>query len=202
MCKAIVRNHLDSNLDVLTENDILKNSGIDYNMEINICQEERPCNIPPWSALNFLTSDILPTTRIACLPLIAAPAHEFNTLLTVLKQADRKTVIPMDLGLYLPAKQLQMSRSDLDQIILRVGELHVVKAQLRTIGSYIDGCGISTCWDESGVFGSATSSSILDGGHINRGMDAHLMTVQSLIALYNEKFFEQNKDLYVAFSCC
>ena len=80
-----------------------------------------------------------------------------------------------------------MSRSDLDEIILRIGELHVVKAQIKTIGAYIDGSGISTCWDEYGVFGSATSASILDGGHINRGMDAHLMTIESLIGLYNEK---------------
>ena len=74
--------------------------------------------------------------------------------------------------------------------------MHFVKAQIKTIGAYIDGSGISTCWNESGVFGSATSASILDGGHINRGMDANLMTIQSLIRLYNEKIFDLNKDIY------
>ena len=171
---------MDTQLGLLTVEDILEFSGSDATNEIDILVEERPCKIPPWSAFNSLTTLIMPTTRIAILPLINAPAHEFNTLLTVLMQAqgidikivgpNRKTVISMDLGLYLPAKQLQMSRSDLDEIILRIGELHVVKAQIRTIGAYIDGSGISTCWDESGVFGSTTSASILDGGHINRGI--------------------------------
>ena len=204
ICKAIIRNPLETQLGLLT--DILEFSGIDATNEIDILVEERPCKIPPWSAFNSLTTLIMSTTRIATLPLINAPAHEFTTLLTVLMQAqsintkivgpNRRTVISMDLGLYLPSKQLQMSRSDLDEIILRIGELHVVKAQIKTIGAYIDGGGISTCWDESGVFGSATSPSILDGGHINRGMDAHLMTIQPLIGLYDEKFFDLNKDIY------
>ena len=178
---------MDTQLGLLTVEDILEFSGIDATNEIDILVEERQCKISPWSAFNSLTTLIMSTTRIATLPLINAPAHGFNTLLTVLMQAqgintkivgpNRKTVISMDLGLYLPAKQLQMSRSDFDEIILRIGELHVVKAQIKTIGAYIDGSGISTCWDESGVFGSATSASILDGGHINRGMDAHLMTI-------------------------
>ena len=206
ICKAIIRNPLDTQLGLLTVEDILEFSGIDATNEIDILVEERPCKMPPWSVFNSLTTLIMPTTRIATLPLINAPAHEFNTLLIVLMQAqrintkiagpNRKTVILMDLGLYLPAKQRQMSRSDLDEIILRIGELHVVKAQIKTIGAYIDGSGISTCWNESGVFGSATSASILDGGHINRGMGANLMTIQSLIRLYNEKFFDLNKDIY------
>ena len=50
----------------------------------------------------------------------------------------RKTVISLDLGLYLPAKRLQIARCELKNILLRPGGLHVVLAMLRTIGSYID----------------------------------------------------------------
>ena len=49
-----------------------------------------------------------------------------HTLLTVLKQAQainvkvvgqqRKTVISLDMGLYIPAKKLQMAREDLSNI--------------------------------------------------------------------------------------
>ena len=56
----------------------------------------------------------LPLTSWHVPPLIAQPAHERQTLLTVLKQAQhisaqvvgpqRKTVIPLDMGLYKPAK--------------------------------------------------------------------------------------------------
>ena len=40
----------------------------------------------------------------------------------------RKTVISLDLGLYQPAKKLQMARRDLKHLILRPGELHIVMA--------------------------------------------------------------------------
>ena len=43
---------------------------------------------------------------------------------------NQKTVISMDIVLYLLAKQLQLSCSDLGNIILSEGKLYVVKAQL------------------------------------------------------------------------
>lgn len=43
-------------------------------------------DVPVWSAYNSLLNEPLPTTRSAAPPLIASPAHEWNTLLTVLMQ--------------------------------------------------------------------------------------------------------------------
>ena len=99
-------------------------------------EPEELCNatqVPVWSAYNSLIYDPLDTTRSATPPLIAAPAHEWSTLLTVLKQAqnintlvvgaDRKTVVTLDLGLYQPAKRLQMARDDMDHLILRSGAI-------------------------------------------------------------------------------
>ena len=70
ICKEIIRNPLDTQLGLLTVEDILEFSGIDATNEINILVEERPCKIPPWAAFNSLTPLIMPTTRIATLPLI------------------------------------------------------------------------------------------------------------------------------------
>ena len=50
----------------------------------------------------------------------------------------KKTVISLDMGLYLPAEKLQMARNYLNHLILRPGELHIVMAMLRTIGAYIE----------------------------------------------------------------
>ena len=61
-----------------------------------------------------------------------------NIKTTVVGQ-NRRTVISLDMGLYQPAKKLQMTRQDLEHIILRSGELHIVMAQLRTIGAFIEG---------------------------------------------------------------
>ena len=50
---------------------------------------------------------------------------------------DRKTVISLDRGLYKPAKQLHMARSDMNHLLFRPGELHILIAQPRTVGAYI-----------------------------------------------------------------
>lgn len=98
-----------------------------------------------------MVSSAVPVTRVGAQPLIASPAHKWLTLLSVLKQAHdnktavvgflRKTTITLDLGPYQPAKQLQTFRTNLDSITLHPGELHIVMAQLRTIGSYIENSG-------------------------------------------------------------
>lgn len=72
--------------------------------------------LPVWSGYNSLINKTMPIIRIGAPPLIAAPAHEWQKLLTVLMQAqqistkvvrsERKTVISLDMGLY------QQLRSD------------------------------------------------------------------------------------------
>ena len=48
-------------------------------------------NIPVWSGYNSTMSSSMPLTRVGTPPLIAAPAHEWQTLLTILKQALNST---------------------------------------------------------------------------------------------------------------
>ena len=160
--------------------------------------------IPTW-AYNSLVSMPMPLTCVNTPPLIAAPAHEWPTLLTILKQAQgisagvvgsqRKTVVTLDMGLYKPAKQLQMARNDCSHLILRPGELHTVMAQLRTIGSYMDNSGLDLCWIEAELYGAATVKQILEGRHVKRGITAHLTTLQALFTLYVDAFFKDKPDL-------
>ena len=155
--------------------------------------------VPVWSAYNSLVNEALPVTRLGAPPLLAHLAHEWSTLLTVLMRAQnisvrvvgpgRKTVISLDLGLYLPATRLQMARCELKNILLRPGELHVVMAMLRTIGSYIDSSGIDMCWIES------TVKQIIDGKHVKHGKRAHMITLQALFSLYLEAFLEGSLDV-------
>lgn len=77
-------------------------------------------------------------------------------MLTVLNQVQaisakvmgpgKKTVISLHMSLYEPAEKLQKARNDLDHIILRPGELHVLMAQLRTLGAFVDNSGSATIW--------------------------------------------------------
>jgi len=43
--------------------------------------------VPVWSAYHALVNEAIPVTHVGAPPLIAAPAHEWNTLLTVLMYA-------------------------------------------------------------------------------------------------------------------
>ena len=93
------------------------------------------------------------------------------------------------MGLYQPAKKLQMTRQDLGHVILRPGELHIVMAQPRTIGAFIDNSGLDMCWVESDLCGPSTVKQILGGNHVKRGEEAHMVTLQALFSLYQEAFF-------------
>ena len=48
--------------------------------------------VPVWSAYNSLVNEALPITRVGAPPLLAHPAHEWSTLLTVLMRAQHISV--------------------------------------------------------------------------------------------------------------
>ena len=61
-----------------------------------------------------------------------------------------------------------MARDDLKTIFLRPGELHILMAQLRTIGAFIENIGIDMAWIESNLYGPNTVKQILEGNHVKR----------------------------------
>ena len=86
LSKVVLRNRLENKLELISTEDILKASSIEA-LPIVVVEPVSTCKIHSWSSLNSLIIDHRPLTRVGCPPLIAAPAHEFQTLLTVLKQA-------------------------------------------------------------------------------------------------------------------
>ena len=83
----------------------------------------------------------------------------------------------------------------MSNIILRPGELHIVMAQLRCIGAYIENTGFELCWTEADIYGPATVKQILDGKHVKRGLEAHIITLHALEMLYQEALFKENETL-------
>ena len=160
----------------------------------------RSKNVPTRSSYNSVLNHSLPLAKVSMPPLIAAPSHEFSTLLTIFRQAERiktlvvgvnqKTVITLDMGLYKPAKQLEYALECCQgKWILQPGELHTVMAQLRTIGSSIESSGLDDFRTESAIYGPATVKQILEGKNMKRGIEAHVTT---LFSLYAEEFFIQH----------
>ena len=120
MSTALQRNRIGNSLGLISADDILSGSGDDFYNPLPVLVSDQPsCKMPTWSALNSMLSPKRAVTKVASPPLIAAP-DKFQTLLRVLKQAQginvvimgksRRTVIS-DVGLYHPAKQLQMYRN-------------------------------------------------------------------------------------------
>ena len=98
------------------------------------------------------------------------------------------------MGLYQPPKKLQMARNDLQHLILRPGELHILMAQLRTIGTFIEDSGLDMCWIEAEIYVPATVKQILDGNHVKRGEVAHVLTLEALFALYQKAFLQSSQE--------
>lgn len=133
------------------------------------------------------------------LPIVSAPTNEWQTLLTVLQQAqrintqvvgpDRKTVITLDTDLHSRALKLQALKPDTHKNIkLRIGEFHTVLCSLRALGSTIEYSGLDEAWIEADLYGPTTIRQILEGKHMKKVVDAHTVTLQALFDLLVEGF--------------
>lgn len=70
-----------------------------------------------------------------------------------------------------------MARNDLTNLILGHGELHILMAQLGTLGSFIENSGVDLCFLGSDLYGPTTVKQILEGKHVKRGETAHMLTL-------------------------
>ena len=116
----------------------LVNEDMDENLAENIqetaaAEKDIICKTAAtWSSYNSLcATGKRPQTTVNALPLLAAPAHEWQTMVTVLKQAqkinvevmgpERKTVITFDMALYEKARRLELLHPEFkDQFVFRI----------------------------------------------------------------------------------
>jgi hypothetical protein len=201
----LARSMVHENTPVDTQTDQLPSASnvIDNDQDASNMNTLPKNHIPTWSAFNSLLGTALPLTHVGSPPLIPFPAHEWDTLLTVLKQAqginaatvgpNHKTVITLDMQLYEKAKQLEMARDDCKgKWILRIGEMHTVMTAVRTIGTFVEDSGIEDVWIEADICGPVTMKQVLDCKHMKRVLRIHSMTFQSLFDLYQEEFFSDH----------
>ena len=141
---------------------------------------------------NFDNMDV---ANIMMFPLIPGPASSYSAIYTSLMLAQnitthvaygsKKTIIALDLDLYERALQLRNSRDDLrDHFILRLGELHIVFAQCRAIGRFLENTGVDDAWIRSEVVGPNTVQQVLTCTHMKRALIVHEATVLALYQRY------------------
>ncbi|MES9884489.1 MAG: hypothetical protein ABW185_26895, partial [Sedimenticola sp.] len=156
--------------------------------------------MPAWSGFHQLSStstEVITTTGY--MPLINAPAHEFDTLWEVIRRCKQVskvldqqfTVITFDEALYCKAMQLLwLKHEETKDVVLRLGSFHLVLNYMRAIGQYLEASGIKEIWEESGVYSETTADNILRGKNYNRCFRAHRVTLEAVWRLVWPQFEE------------
>ena len=107
--------------------------------------------IPTWAPYSFQVLSLThQLTTVSMMPLLAAPAHEWSTMLTVLMQAQKITAVVMG------ENHKIVIMFDL-HLVFRIGEMHTILASLRALGASVDGSGFDEGWIEAGLSGSTTT---------------------------------------------
>ena len=88
------------------------------------------------------------------------------------------------------------------KIVLRIGDLHVVMAMLRTIGAALEGSGLEEVLMEANIYGSATLRQILAGNHVSRGIEAYTTLAISLVFLCWKALAVKKPQLELESYCC
>ena len=148
-------------------------------------------NVPGWSGFNekVLEERNIPVTKVGNLPIINAPAHDYDVLWTVIERCQRMTkqlgqtytVITFDEQLYSKAKILQWSRSEeCENLVIMLGGFHTQLNFAKCIGQHMADSGIADIWVDSGVYGEVTAENILKGKCWNKILRAHKLTFEAL----------------------
>ena len=145
---------------------------------------------PGWTSFNQNYSTTDPTeTSIGHMPIILAPAHEFDTLNTVIRRCmyvsehfgQAYTVITVDQALYCKLMELKWMIPEFNQkLIVRLGGLHISMSFLKVIGKHMSESGLYETWIESGLLGEGAAELVFSGKAYSKAMRAHKITVQAL----------------------
>lgn len=137
-------------------------------------------------------------------PLYRRSPTETPVLIDILKRAmgisvlmvgpKTRTIITLDGDLYNNAVKVPKYK---EKWIIRLGSLHTIIAALKCLGKYIDGSGIDTAWEASGMYGTTTINQIIEGRHIYRGIHAHTVTLMALYSLHLESILSPEEQNFI-----
>ena len=128
-------------------------------------------------------------TMVGYMPIIQAPAHEMDTLNTVVKKCmhvatvlgQQYTIITVDQALYCKLVELKWAIPEYrEKLVVQLGGLHISMCFLKTIGDHMKGSGLVDSWRESGLLGPNAAETVMNGKAYKRAMRAHKITLQAL----------------------
>ncbi|KAL2094651.1 hypothetical protein ACEWY4_009370 [Coilia grayii] len=153
---------------------------------------------PGWTRCNEEHSYTNPEiSLVGYMPIIPAPAHDINTMNTVVRRImqvaksfnQSYAVLTVDQALFPLLMELKWIVPEYkDSLIPRLGGLHISLNFLKVLGKHMQDSGLAEIWKESGLFGPGTVHHVLDGKDYNKGVRAHKITVQALWQLLLPEF--------------
>ncbi|XP_052128446.1 uncharacterized protein LOC127750548 [Frankliniella occidentalis] len=161
-----------------------------------------------WTAFNkTMSTNNAEITSCGYLPMILDPAHEFNTLNTVLRRAvsladnlnQKYVILTGDQQVYCRLLELKWSNDDFQKrVILRMGGLHLSLNFLKAIGKHMSGSGLEELWVESGIAAETMASKVMEGKVYSKGMRLTKLTLQALwriiLPRFQQYLLEVNPD--------
>ena len=129
------------------------------------------------------------TTKVGYMPILQAPAHEFDALNAVVKRCmhvssvlgQRYTVITVDQALYCKLVELKWIVPEYqEKLVVLLGGLHISMCFLKAIGNHMNGSGLAETWVESALLEPNATEYVLSGKAYKRAMRVHKLTAQAL----------------------
>lgn len=143
-----------------------------------------------WTQFNQEQTDVdPPVTTVGYIPIVQAPAHELDTLNTVVVRCrhvantlgQKHVVLTVDEALYCKLMELKWARDEYqDFLIVRLGGLHILMNFMKIIGTHVQSSGLLDAWIESDIIGPKAAEQVLNGKAYARGIRMHKLTIQAL----------------------
>lgn len=163
-----------------------------------------------WTEFNkSISSNSFPVTASGFMPLILNPAHEYNTLSTVMLRsiavADKLNyqyvVLTVDQQLHIKLLDVKWSSPLFqERVVLMMGGFHIACNYMKAIGQHMINTGLTEMWIDCGVLSEGSTQKVLSGKAYAKGMRIHKLTYQALWRILMPKFLEfleqENRDVF------
>lgn len=157
-------------------------------------------NLPMWAGFNsqIIDDQSLPQKICYLTPVNLSPTDKtvvFETLKQSQKIAEEVKQpfiqVTYDLAIAKIAMQIQSEEKPrFNNIFIHLGGFHIMMAYFKTIGKFINDCGLTTIMMESDLLASGSISGFIEGKHFNRCKRLHPMMALGLEILHFRSYLE------------
>lgn len=158
---------------------------------------------PSWSSFNsIVTTDNRCKQIVGYLPVLPFPVTDpstvytclcnFKDLLSQLKQ--KYLAIACDEGVYRIARHITLEHeNEFDNIILFMGNFHIIKVLLSCIGKYLKHSGVESIFIETSLIGVSVTDQVLSGQNYARSVKGFTFLSEALRRLQLSEFFTNER---------